>query len=389
MGCKIINEGDKGDLFYIIKEGEAVVYQNVPNGKQKVNHLFKADFFGERALLCEEPRVATVEASTQMVLLTLKRDTFTEILGPLENLMAREKSPQVVAQKMAKLLPRSSHAHRPPGEVLIKRKKKSRGSDMWEVVRAKGHLDEVQELRKGGSTLTGLEIFAVTAVAGRCCFRLFYGPLADETVQRGLVVRPPNRHILPPVLRRDQSPLASTSASSTAVFDRCSFKRARFNLASVRLNSCGCTCGHTVRTTCHLPYVLKVDANVRLVILSGPCSCAVGVPVLFREFDLTVCDCYACADECADPETGKDSTSLLLTEGQVLGGGAFSRVSIVTEDSTGRTYALKRMRKSAVVQCPEHVFCEQAITKNVAHPFCIRQYASFQVATGPLATAGN
>jgi cGMP-dependent protein kinase 2 len=39
---------------------------------------------------------------------------------------------------------------------------------------------------------------------------------------------------------------------------------------------------------------------------------------------------------------------------------------------------MKRMRKSAVVQCPEHVFCEQAITKNVAHPFCIRQYASFQ-----------
>jgi hypothetical protein len=36
------------------------------------------------------------------------------------------------------------------------------------------------------------------------------------------------------------------------------------------------------------------------------------------------------------------------------------------------------MRKSAVVQCPEHVFCEQAITKNVAHPFCIRQYSSFQ-----------
>ena len=25
-----------------------------------------------------------------------------------------------------------------------------------------------------------------------------------------------------------------------------------------------------------------------------------------------------------------------------------------------------------------HVFCEQAITKNTAHPFCIRQYASFQ-----------
>ncbi len=49
------------------------------------------------------------------------------------------------------------------------------------------------------------------------------------------------------------------------------------------------------------------------------------------------------------------------------------------EETSGRQYAMKRMRKSAVVQCPEHVFCEQAITRNTAHPFCIRQYASFQV----------
>jgi hypothetical protein len=49
-------QGDPGDLFYIIKEGEAVVYQATPQGTRKVNHLFKADFFGERALLCDEPR---------------------------------------------------------------------------------------------------------------------------------------------------------------------------------------------------------------------------------------------------------------------------------------------------------------------------------------------
>lgn len=48
------------------------------------------------------------------------------------------------------------------------------------------------------------------------------------------------------------------------------------------------------------------------------------------------------------------------------------------EETSGRQYAMKRMRKSAVVQCPEHVFCEQAITRNTAHPFCLRQYASFQ-----------
>lgn len=54
--CRHSLQGDQGDLFYIIKEGEAVVYQSTPQGTRKVNHLFKADFFGERALLVDEPR---------------------------------------------------------------------------------------------------------------------------------------------------------------------------------------------------------------------------------------------------------------------------------------------------------------------------------------------
>lgn len=97
--------------------------------------------------------MATVEAHTRLVCLTLKRETFQEILGPLEQLMAREKSNQVVAQKMAKLQPRGANVHRPQAEVLIKRKKKGRNGDAWEVVRARGHLDEVLELRKGGTKL--------------------------------------------------------------------------------------------------------------------------------------------------------------------------------------------------------------------------------------------
>lgn len=236
-GSKVVVEGDAGDKFYIIKEGEAVVYQNTPQGNRKVNHLFKADFFGERALLCDEPRVATVEAHIKLVCLALDRKTFIEILGPLEQLMAREKSPAVIQQRMTKLAARSGQhgGVRLAAEVLIKRKKRGRSGDSWEVIRARGHLDEVQELRKGGTKLASMDMSA-----------------------------------------------------------------------------------------------------------------------------------------------GKEASTLVLSETGVLGGGAFSRVSLVAEESTGRCYALKRMRKSAVVQCPEHVFCEQHITRNTAHPFCIRQYASFQ-----------
>ncbi len=51
-------QGEPGDCFYIILEGEAAVFQATPSGAKKVNHLFKADFFGERALLTDEPRRA-------------------------------------------------------------------------------------------------------------------------------------------------------------------------------------------------------------------------------------------------------------------------------------------------------------------------------------------
>ena len=56
-------------------------------GGKEVNRLFKADFFGERALLSNEPRGATVAAVQETVCLTLDRTTFVELLGPLDATM--------------------------------------------------------------------------------------------------------------------------------------------------------------------------------------------------------------------------------------------------------------------------------------------------------------
>jgi hypothetical protein len=53
---------------------------------REVNRLFRADFFGERALLKDEPRGATVVVvgDTRLRCLTLTREVFTEYLGPLQ-----------------------------------------------------------------------------------------------------------------------------------------------------------------------------------------------------------------------------------------------------------------------------------------------------------------
>jgi signal-transduction protein with cAMP-binding, CBS, and nucleotidyltransferase domain len=65
------------------RSGEAAVTQ----GGKEVNRLFKADFFGERALLSNEPRGATVAAVQDTVCISLDRDTFVEILGPMDSVM--------------------------------------------------------------------------------------------------------------------------------------------------------------------------------------------------------------------------------------------------------------------------------------------------------------
>ena len=49
-------------------------------------------------------------------------------------------------------------------------------------------------------------------------------------------------------------------------------------------------------------------------------------------------------------EAGTDSEGLLLVESALLGEGAFSRVSEVLEATTNRTFALKRMTKTAALQ---------------------------------------
>ena len=54
---------------------------------------------------------------------------------------------QVVTQRLMKLQTRGTPTHL-PAEVLVKRRKRGKnGAEIWEVVRARGHLDEVLDLR--------------------------------------------------------------------------------------------------------------------------------------------------------------------------------------------------------------------------------------------------
>lgn len=95
----IVNEGDPGDLFYIIKEGTV----NCVKKGQKIREMGKGEFFGEQALLYNTQRTATVIAITEVKCVAVSRNKLTIALGNnLENviyenskIIAFEKSPNL------------------------------------------------------------------------------------------------------------------------------------------------------------------------------------------------------------------------------------------------------------------------------------------------------
>ncbi|CAE7018990.1 for [Symbiodinium sp. CCMP2456] len=78
-GHKIIQQGDNGDAFYVVRTGEASVHLENEDGKNLVATLKGGDYFGENALLRDEPRLATIIAESKLVALRITREKFEEL----------------------------------------------------------------------------------------------------------------------------------------------------------------------------------------------------------------------------------------------------------------------------------------------------------------------
>ena len=91
-GQFIIREGEPGNKFYLIMAGEAYATKLLP-GKTEPTRVFEynkpGQYFGERALLTNEPRAASIITSSHCKCLTLERETFERLLGNLKDLLER------------------------------------------------------------------------------------------------------------------------------------------------------------------------------------------------------------------------------------------------------------------------------------------------------------
>jgi CRP-like cAMP-binding protein/Zn-dependent protease len=75
-GQTVMSEGDPGDRYYLVREGQA----EVSIGGGTIRRLGRGEAFGELALLYGHPRTATVTAATDLVLAGLGREDFLRLV---------------------------------------------------------------------------------------------------------------------------------------------------------------------------------------------------------------------------------------------------------------------------------------------------------------------
>ena len=77
-GQAIVNEGEKGSKFYILKSGKCDV---ITEAQGKTSELVKGRHFGEFALMDDIPRMATIMPTEDCELLTMDRERFAKMIS--------------------------------------------------------------------------------------------------------------------------------------------------------------------------------------------------------------------------------------------------------------------------------------------------------------------
>lgn len=80
-GDVIFCEYEKGEEFYIVKEGEVIVTKIQDNKEKTLDVFAPPSIFGEMAIIENAPRSATAIAHTDVKLVSLKKHNFYELLA--------------------------------------------------------------------------------------------------------------------------------------------------------------------------------------------------------------------------------------------------------------------------------------------------------------------
>ncbi len=84
----VIEEGTKGDSFFIVSHGDVRVFRTHPKTGKKITlaHLQDGSFFGEMAFFLDSVRTASCETAEETVLLRINREDLEELMMEYPNI---------------------------------------------------------------------------------------------------------------------------------------------------------------------------------------------------------------------------------------------------------------------------------------------------------------
>lgn len=128
-GDVLFNEGDRGEIMYLIREGKIKITKGKGDEEKTLAVLKEGDFFGEMAIIDGSPRSAGAVAVTPVSLLVIDKESFKEKLREnplieyvLETLTRRLRT----ADEQIRLLTIKSEERRVLAHIITKAKETGR-----------------------------------------------------------------------------------------------------------------------------------------------------------------------------------------------------------------------------------------------------------------------
>lgn len=84
-----MRQGEEGNRFYIVAEGRLIAEKTQDGETKKVFEYKEGDYFGEIALVRDTVRQASIRAESNCRIVSIERDAFKRLLGPLEEILKR------------------------------------------------------------------------------------------------------------------------------------------------------------------------------------------------------------------------------------------------------------------------------------------------------------
>jgi len=131
-GDVLFNEGDRGEIMYLIREGKIKITKGKGDEEKTLAVLKEGDFFGEMAIIDGSPRSAGAVAVTPVSLLVIDKESFKEKLREnplieyvLETLTRRLRT----ADEQIRLLTIKSEERRVLAHIITKAKETGRETE--------------------------------------------------------------------------------------------------------------------------------------------------------------------------------------------------------------------------------------------------------------------